>query len=120
MRAFISGNKCRSVAHTAKATVIDGAGYVGSELRGRWESDALTAALNQAEAGARRTSSFGGRGPFADLVARCGEFASTQPWAFAGLVGLIMLPGLVLPAYLLVTFLRTPAPPGTDRDAPSG
>lgn len=109
-----------SVTHTAKAVVIDGAGYVVSELRGRWDSNALTAALEQAEAGARRTSSFGGRGPLADLVARCGEFASMQPWAFAGLVALIMFPGLVLPAYLLVTFLRTPAPPGTGRDAPSG
>ncbi|MBI4219585.1 MAG: SCO family protein, partial [Chloroflexi bacterium] len=98
-----------AVAHTAKAVLIDADGHVSEELKGRWETSELVEALGRLAGAAPPGTRFGVSRLFGDLVARCGEFASTQPWVFVGLVALIMLPGLILPAYLLAAFLRTPA-----------
>lgn len=93
-----------SVLHNQKALVIDREGRLAGELTGTWSSETLVTSLRavQQQQGAsliKPTTLFSG------LLRSCGEFAVAHPGLFLGLVITLMLPGLVLPIYLLRTFL---------------
>ncbi|MQG69345.1 MAG: SCO family protein [SAR202 cluster bacterium] len=95
------------VVHTGKVVVLDRDSYIATELVGNWSTTQLGDVVGQVLVGKKVVQRTGPLEIFARLLERCGDFASAHPWAFIGLMFLIMLPGLVLPAFLLRTFLRT-------------
>ena len=102
-----SAHEDYGVIHSAKVAVVDREGSIAAELVGEWSAKQLSEVVGGVLAGdwvTQRTALFG---PLAGLLQRCGEFASSHPATFVGLVLLIMLPGLALPVYLLRTFLST-------------
>lgn len=94
------------VIHTAKVVVVDRGGNTAAELKGDWTPKELQQNLAAVLTGKQLKVSRVSFGPILGLLQRCGEFASSHPWTFMGLVLLIMIPGLVLPIYLLRTFLH--------------
>ena len=90
------------VIHNGRAIVIDAEGKIAGEVRSRWTSPELQQALEAVLAGGLPANA--GRAdlnPIQAFLDRCGEFASENPQAFLGIVLLVMLPGLVLPFFLL-------------------
>ena len=98
------------IIHSARVFVLDREGVTAATLRDGWTPAALRSAVDDARVGrqAERRASvpdFLGR-----LFARCGEFASAQPWTFSALVLVVMLPGFVIPVYVLRVLLHVRRP----------
>ncbi|MDE3074167.1 MAG: SCO family protein [Chloroflexota bacterium] len=96
-----------SVVHNSKLLVVDGRGQIAAELTGdAWTAKTLAGVLRGVgHAPSWRALPAALQAP-ADLVRRCGQLAAANPGVFFGLAVLIMLPGLVLPVFLMRTFLR--------------
>ena len=95
------------VIHTAKMMVLDENGNIATALYGNWSAEQLEDVVGKVLAGEVVAQGTAVLHPFARLLQSCGEFASSHPWTFSGLIILIMFPGLILPVFLLRTFLAT-------------
>ncbi|MBI4493968.1 MAG: hypothetical protein HY690_14355 [Chloroflexi bacterium] len=88
--------------------LIDRDGFLAGGLAGLWAPQQLATALvdlpGQSSPAVWLSAA---TGLASDLVRRCGQLAATQPGVFFGLVATLALPGLLLPAYLLRTFLAS-------------
>lgn len=99
------GEASYAVVHSAKLLILDREARVAAELTGDWSPERLRQEVTALVAEGRPSGGSDLLSPLALFLQRCGEFAAQQPWAFAGLLLLAGLPGLLLPAYLLRTFL---------------
>jgi protein SCO1/2 len=102
-----------TLVHTNKTVLLDRAGAPSGQLTGAWAGPDLAAALRRAPAAppaawqrpADRLDAF---------LRACGEFAAAEPGLAAGVVATLLIPGLLLPFWLLRQLLdtRRPATPG--------
>ncbi|MBI4312837.1 MAG: SCO family protein [Chloroflexi bacterium] len=98
------------VTHSAKVVLIDRRGYTASELKGDWTAAELRKGVELLAGPGQRGGSWGLSSPVVTFLQRCGEFASSHPWVYMGLVFLITAPALGLSAYLLRVFFHTKSP----------
>lgn len=94
-----------SVLHTTKAVLINEQGYQAAVLSGPWAPGTLKKGLANMRQGAGTPSAVDPWAVLSGILRGCGEFASRNPVTFLGLAIAGMLSGVVLPGYLLHTFL---------------
>lgn len=99
-----------AVVHTARLWVIDPLGQPQTELTGAWTVQDLRATLAAAPAPMRGSAISGLFAAAGELVRRCGDLAAREPGVFFSLLALLAAGGLILPTFLLRTFLSTRAP----------
>lgn len=108
-----AGHQDYSVVHTAKLLVIDKNGLVATEVGGDWSYEKLATTIKPLLLGDEPIAATSRASPLVSFLQRCGEFATSQPLLYLSLVSLIMLPGIILPVYLLRTFVIAPKRPSS-------
>ncbi|MCC6628200.1 MAG: SCO family protein [Chloroflexi bacterium] len=103
-----------AIVHTNKTVLLDRGGALTGQLTGAWTGPELAATLRTAPGTppaawqrlADRLDAF---------LRACGEFAAAEPGLAAGIVLVLLIPGLLLPFWLLRQLLdqRRPATPRT-------
>ncbi|MBM3270897.1 MAG: SCO family protein, partial [Candidatus Sericytochromatia bacterium] len=94
-----------TITHSNVVLVLDAAGRITERISGAWSAADVSGALAQARQAEGIRWAAMPLQALRDFLDKCGAYATRNPVAFAGIVLLIALPGILLPLFLFRTFV---------------